>query len=363
MLPALTLGIFAVPGAASADNGGTSTDVRVTTTNMAVAGNFVGVVANTGGNTVLGASVSKAGDSGDVSGLTSSARATATSDADADADADGEEKSDDTEADADAAAENKLNAHSGTYAATGDGGTSGDAITFGAIDTGNAAAGLVVMNDLNATQVDIEVTDDCDCERYNEYYERASDYFTMSKESEWSKYEDESEHGKDGETDITDESASSASSMTKEGDWEVYEKTFVPVRTSVDVTTRNASFVMNGGEVVANSGDNLVGGMSMTAAGDSGDVSGLSSSADVDAHSKADADADADGEEGSEDVDADANAWALNDLHSKSETAGTTGNGGTSGDSTTEGVIVTGHTIADAAIVNISNRGIVRIVR
>jgi len=355
LLPALALGIFTAPAAAFAmpqHNEGVTTDIDVVNTNSAMVINAFNVEANTGDNRAEGGNGGDAGDTGDSgSGAGDGGNAVAS----------GSDDSNDRYTrdyrnnDSDSAATAGNGGDTGNTGSSGNGGTGGDG---GLIATGNAYTTLTIGNDINSNDTTVLVNNDCGCAQYDESFMYADSYYERNRESTESDSNDRSQTFRDDRHDDGSESSQS-DQVIEEGHWVMYTKEFVPVTTRVDVENQNEAMVMNLGSVEANTGDNDVDGGNAGDAGDTGDSGSgagdggsiLASSDSEDHHFTRDY-----SDRSSESRDGTATAGDGGDTG----TSGSSGDGGTGGDG---GVIVTGLADSFAAVVNVTNRNVTRVVR
>lgn len=177
VLPALSLGAFAAPTFAYVPAvSGDVTTVVVSNSNNAAVTNVVSSSANTGYNVANGG---KGGKGGSASNSGVSAGNGGKADADADSGNGGDAKGsqgivvggDSGSADALGVAGN-----GGSAVALSAGGAGGAGGEGGVIHTGDASSLVAVQNDINSNDTDIEVSDDCGCDRYNEKYESAHSF-------------------------------------------------------------------------------------------------------------------------------------------------------------------------------------------
>jgi hypothetical protein len=356
MLPALTLGLFAAPADASYYSKGAGTSVSVNNMSAAFTLNQVASGANTGGNVVVSSSASVGGDSGNSAAVSGPVTASSNVDGDVKVEGEGEDYAD-VEVEGEVDLDNVTTAHGSATSASGNGGSAGKAVTVNTLSTGDAVSEVVIAGAQNHTEINIAVEDDCECDRYNEYYESASKYYESNYKNEESEYE---EDGKDG--DIEEEYELEEGSTVKEGDWEVYTKTYVPVKTTIVVNNVEVSETVNVAFSGADSGNNLVLTDSVSLGGTSGNSGAISGP--VSASSKVDGDVSAEGEgEDKSDVEVEAEVKIDNETHSKGTADSTTGNGGDSSDSTTDTLVVTGRAASFIGIVDASKHTIIRIRR
>lgn len=364
ILPALALGMFAAPAMAFAFGsfGGVMTVIDVANVNTAGVVNAISVKSDTGDNTANGGDGAEGGDSGDSG----------------DNAGEGGEGGDGGEADAnggdEAYAESGFGGdggYGGNTGNTGNTGAGGDGGLGGQIATGDAFASVAIGNDINSNDTMITIDDNCECDRYNEYYEAADKYFERNRES-WSLETSEGDNNdwfrnwnNDDESQYSEESSSD--SLVKDSHWEVYTKTYVPVTTIVGVDNINSGFVVNTGDVEAETGGNTANGGDGDEAGDSGD-SGDDAGVGGEAGDGGEAEADASSNDhfawwnNNDDAEATAIAYDGGDGGDGGDT-GTTGNTGAGGDGAEGGLIVTGQADSLAAVVNVMNRNVTRIVR
>ncbi|MBP9750073.1 MAG: hypothetical protein KBD21_05085 [Candidatus Pacebacteria bacterium] len=353
MLPALTLGLFAAPASAQV---GVNTFVGVSNFSSANTTNMVGSVANSGGNMVVSTTASVGGNSGSSAAVAGPTTALADSDADVDVDADGEEG--EVEAEGEAYADGDAHATGSATSGTGNGGAGGTATNVTTLMTGNATSEVVIEGAQNSTEIDIAVADDCDCDRYNEYYESASQYYASNYLDEESEYEAEDR----GE--VEEEWSKEEGSTEKGSDWESYSKEYVPVSTMILVGNVELSDTVNIALSGADSGSNIVLTDSVSMGGTSGASMAMTAPVTAAAVSNADVDVDADGEEGEDsEVEAEGEAAADGDSSATNSAASTSGNGGAGGNTTTDTLVVTGTARSFVGIVDASRHTVIRIQR
>jgi hypothetical protein len=356
MLPALTFGMFAMPADASYHNKGATTFVGVSNTSVAYTTNMVASGANTGGNIIMGTSASVGGDSGSSAAVSGPVNASSNVDGDVKVKGEGEDKSE-VEVEGEVDIDNETTAHGSALSASGNGGSAGKAVTVNTLTTGDAVSEVVIAGAQNRTEIDIAVEDDCACDRYNEYYENASKYYESKYKNEESEYEKDGKYG-----DIEEEYKLKEGSTVKESDWEVYTKTYVPVKTTIMVENTEVSETVNVVFSGADSGSNFVLGDSVSLGGTSGDSAAVSGP--VNASSKVDGDVKADGEgEDKGDVDVEGEVKIDNATHAQGTAGSATGNGGNANDSTTDTLVVTGRAASFVGIIDASKHTIIRIRR
>ncbi len=353
MLPALTLGLFAAPASAQEP---INTFVGVSNFSVSNTVNMVGSSANSGGNAVVSTSASVGGNSGSSAAIAGPTTALADSDADVDVEAEGEEG--EVEAEGEAYADGDADATGSATSATGNGGAGGSATNITTLMTGNATSEVVIEGAQNSTEIDIDAEDNCDCDRYNEYYESASMYYERHNLDEESEYEAE------GDGEVEEEWSKEESSTEMGGEWESYSKEYVPVNTTILVGNmeldETANFVMSG----ADSGNNLVLTDSASLGGTSGNSMAMTAPVTAAADSDADVDVEAEGEEGEDsEVEAEGEAAADGDATATNTAHGTTGNGGAGGNTTTDTLVVTGAARSFVGIVDASRHTVIRIQR
>jgi hypothetical protein len=286
-----------------------------------------------------------------------SAPVIATSNVDGDVKVDAEgDKDDEVDAEGDVKIKNTTTAENAALSASGDGGSAGSATTVTELVTGDAVSEVVIAGAQNHTEIDIAVEDDCECDRYNEYYENASKYYESNYKDEESKYEGE----EDG--DVEEDYELKEGSTVKEGDWEVYTKTFVPVKTTIMVENNEMSLSKNVVTSDADSGNSKVIADSVSLGGTSGGSMAVSGPANAHSNVDGDVDVDAEGDEYGE-VDAEGDVKIDNSTHALGTAGSATGDGGASGDSATGTYVVTGRADSFVGIVDASKHTIIRIRR
>jgi len=394
MLPALTLGMFAMPAAAfeGAHDGEVYTDVSVFNMNSGETMNAVTSSSNSGGNAIMATSKSEGGDSGDSTNVRSRAEArTANSAIVADVEGESEDGDKDSEVEVEAEAEvdGDSEAYSKAKSYTGDGGNAGTAATVSTISTGDATSDVAIVGSTDENTVDIDVSDDCECDRVNEYHETSNRYMDLTYSSEydnwykdveeWKESEEESEYESNGEEEGEYEKDYESSYDLEEGSetgstdldveagesWEVHEKTYAPVTTVVNVANVNMHRTANLVASDANSGDNLIAAAAESEGGDSGNSEGVSSSAAASTHnhsSVTDVEGEAEDGEDSE-VEVEAEAETAGDAFTGSESESATGHAGDGSDALTDSMIITGRSDSIVTIVETSRHNVIRIQR
>ncbi len=377
MLPALTLGIFATPGVVSADEGGVTTIVKVSNANMGFSMTDVASGANSGGNTIVSGASSKGGDTGSNVGVLSGAAARTANTANVD-DVEGETERGEGEVEAEAEVAGDAAAYSSATARTGNAGNAGRAMTVSTIATGEATSDVMVVGGSDKNEVDIDVTDDCDCDRANEYHEASVQYMDLSMSSEYDNYyrdvEEESEteggdrHHGDSESEweysegVVSEEGSSDFDMSAGSAWEVSTKEYVPVKTIIGVENVNTSVQATRVISGANSGMNTLLAGSMSEGGDTGSNMLVGSAALASAENSADLD-DVEGETERGEGEVEAEAGAYGNAEAGSSADATTGNAGNGADAATDSMIVSGRSNSIVTIVETSRHNVVRIQR
>jgi hypothetical protein len=392
MLPALTLGIFAAPAAVSADNGsGVSTTVNVMNVNTGASMTDVTSMSGTGGNTIMAASKTTAGDSGNNGVTAAGARADAANDADVDdIEADGDEGSkykssrhgshgDESDVDADAAATGDADALATASARTGNGGAGGKAETVSTILTGDSKSDVAVIGGADENRIDIEI-DDCGCDQANTYHEESMRFLDLSMAMEYDNYyksvEEKSKtegddkhygrhHGGGSadeewkyEEDVTSEEGAASMGLTAGESWSVSKKEYVPVTTVINVGNVNTSLSATRVASLSGTGGNTIVAMSASEAGNSGSNLMTLAGAGASAANEADVD-DVEADRG----DVDAAAGAHGSAAAGADAASQTGNGGAGGESTTDSLIVSGRSDSIVTVVETSRHNVVRIRR
>lgn len=375
MLPALTLGIFAVPGAASADNGmgGVATMVMVSNTNTGVSMTEVASVANSGGNVIMSSASSVGGNSGNSRDVTADARASTGNTAMAEVEGEGEEG--ETEVEGETSATGNSSAYAAANSATGNGGSAGRSVTVNTIVSGDAKSDVLVMGGTDHNEVDIDVTDDCECDRANEYYEQYADFYEEASSSEYEDYYtssseegetegcegecEESEYEFDSET--SNETGSEEYEQSQGSMWSVYEKTYVPVKTMIMVQNENTTLEGLAVLSASDSGNNAILAASASVGGTSGDSEDVHAGAGADTHNTAMAEVEGEGEEGETEVEGETHAGGNSDVAGLVQS--TTGDGGSADDSTSDNMVLTGRSDSIVTIIKTSRHNVVRIVR
>ncbi len=359
MLPALAMGLFATPAMAMQDgpiimppfyeDEGVTTIVNVTNVNSAAVVNAFDVSANTGDNVANGGDGDDGGNSGDSGEFAGNG---------GDA-GDGGDGGDATSrrggnySEGGAGAEGGNGGVGGNTGATGDAGDGGNGGNGGQIVTGDATASVAISNDVNTNDTDISVEYDCaECAAYDEYYAEADTYYETHHDSQNDVYDEEC-------CGVHEDNSSESDSTEGGSHWEVYTKSFVPVTTVLNVTNLNDATVMNAGSIEAETGDNIANGGDGEDGGNSGDSGDEAGNG-------------GDGADGGNGGDANAAGCSGTAVAGDGETGGNgarggntgaTGDAGNGGNGGNGGVIVTGKADVLAAVVNVVNRSVTRIVR
>lgn len=438
LLPAVALGLFASPALAYQQSGDT-TNVVVTNSNNAAVSNSVVTSANTGGNQANGGKGGKGGNSGDSGSFAGNggnggyggeggdagngAKGGNGGDADVDGDNGGNhgcgnghdwKKSwnddddhdwnncGDDDDDAGEAyggfggdggnggmggegGDGAMGGEGGNTGDTGNGGNGGAGGDGGSILTGDAYVEVNIANAVNTNDTDVEI-EDCGCDKYNEYFESADNYYEkyFNKEGRgdrghghksWGDDDDDDHHGNGGNGGIE-------SYESDESHWEKYSKKYVPVTTNVVVDNENNAAVSNGVSTGADTGNNVAdgakGGKGGTSGasgsfagnggeGGNGGAAGDGSNGGKGGHG---GDADVDGGNGGVAVGGDAGFGGNGDeggngghgdQGGNGGNTGATGDAGEGGEGGDGGVIVTGYADMRANIANVINSNITRI--
>jgi hypothetical protein len=254
---------------------------------------------------------------------------------------------------------------------------------------------VLVSGGTDKNEVDIDLTDDCACDRANEYHEQSMHFLDMETSSEYDNYysemnawdKEESRHGHRGgweaehsysEGEISEE-GSSDFGLTEESAWEVHTKTYVPVKTVVEVSNVNTTMDATRVRSDSDSGNNEIVSKSKSVGGTSGESEGVYAGSSAHTNNTAevvDVEAEAKGMLGHEqrydrghghqqsgDAELDVIAEVAGDVLATSDTSSETGDAGDADDATTDNMILSGRSDSIVTIVKASRHNVVRIVR
>ena len=376
-LPALTLGMFALPASAAVN-----TNIQINSDSTSRTSNDVTSFAYSGNAVVVAESASVGGHGGASS--VDAGKVAASSDTDADSDAETKDaggNDSDVDTDSEATADSYTEAAGIAKSYGGNGGDAATAATLTAVSTGNAESHVDIMGAQNTTEIDVEVTPTepmydtyyasgrMDYDRHNSGSNYHYDRDTGSKYSD--KYDKDDcgdcadiDHDKKG-SEWDNETKGGSEYKAEEGLDASYEEgatVHVPVNTTVKINENSVNNTTNVVISDALSGNARVTADALSAGGNGGRSNTVTAAVDASSNTDADSDAETKDAYGKDaDVTTGSGAYAFDDTVAFGDASSRGGEGGAGSDTLTESLVATGHSLSRVSIIDASNHKVIRV--